>query len=165
MAHHADRDHSYAGMNDSTCLFSHLRLASPDGFTETSPGPDIDLYTRLACPFLSFHSPSTLLLAVLPAHQARPSVPLLPTYFRPYFLRLSELWSRSLVPTTPFSTSTGSLGVGGTSSCLPRLRDSRPCDSLTDLGNSDRLGVRAVTTRRADLRMLSRTFHSLFFAM
>lgn len=68
----------------------------------------------------------------------------------------------------PFSRSSGlSLGVGGISSTLVRpLLDrlgARP--SLTELGNSERRGVRAVTTLRADLRIVSRTFHSLFLAM
>ncbi len=36
--------------------------------------------------------------------------------------------------------------------------------SFADLGNSLRRGVKAVTTLRADLRIVSRTFHSLFLA-
>lgn len=63
----------------------------------------------------------------------------------------------------PFSGSSGRIrGVGGTSSSL--TRPARPLDSLTDLGNSVRRGVNAVTTFLADLRIVSRTFHSLFFA-
>ena len=48
-----------------------------------------------------------------------------------------------------------------------RIRAREPLalpDSLTDLGNSLRRGVRAVTTFLADLRMDSRIFHSLFLA-
>jgi hypothetical protein len=40
-----------------------------------------------------------------------------------------------------------------------------PVDSLTDLGNSDRRGVRTVTTFLADRRIVSRTVHSRFLAM
>lgn len=58
-------------------------------------------------------------------------------------------------------------GVGGTSSILTRplcwdLVDRK--DPLTDLGNSLRRGVKAVTTLFADFRMVSLTFHSFFFA-
>lgn len=61
----------------------------------------------------------------------------------------------------PFSRSSGlRRGVGGTSSSLTRPDR----DSLADFGNSERRGVKAVTTLLADLRMVSRTFHSLFFA-
>lgn len=65
-------------------------------------------------------------------------------------------------PPRPFSRSLGRRGVGGTSS----IRTPRPprVPFLTDLGNSERRGVRAVTTRRADFRMFSRTFHSRFLA-
>ncbi|MBE3049777.1 hypothetical protein IMZ48_46230 [Candidatus Bathyarchaeota archaeon] len=35
---------------------------------------------------------------------------------------------------------------------------------MSSRGNSDRRGVSAVTTLRADLRMFSRTFHSRFLA-
>lgn len=62
---------------------------------------------------------------------------------------------------SPFSRSSGrSRGVGGTS--LSRDRPLR--DSLTDDGNSDRRGVRAVTTLRADFLRASFTFHSRFLA-
>lgn len=63
----------------------------------------------------------------------------------------------------PFSRSRYSgliLGVGGTSSNLPR-----PPPSLTDFGNSDRLGVRTVTTFLADRRSVSLIVHSRFLAM
>ena len=66
---------------------------------------------------------------------------------------------------SPFSRSSGlNFGVGGTSSTLARRFDRGP-PSLSSLGNSVRRGVRAVTTFLADLRMFSRTFHSLFLAM
>lgn len=77
---------------------------------------------------------------------------------------------KSLFPFTfaacPFSRSSGfSRGVGGTSSSiLARPALPRPGPSFTEFGNSLRRGVNAVTTLRADLRMVSRIFHSLFFA-
>lgn len=59
-------------------------------------------------------------------------------------------------------------GVGGTSSKSFLLRPFRLLlplpPSLTDLGNSLRRGVRAVTTFLADLRIVSRTVHSRFLA-
>jgi hypothetical protein len=65
----------------------------------------------------------------------------------------------------PFSKSEGLMrGVGGTSSSL-FIRPPRPTESLTDLGNSDRRGVKAVTTFLADLRSVSLIVHSLFLAM
>lgn len=64
----------------------------------------------------------------------------------------------------PFSKSDGLMrGVGGTSSSL-FIRPPRLTESFTDFGNSDRLGVRAVTTFLADLRSVSLIVHSLFLA-
>jgi hypothetical protein len=64
----------------------------------------------------------------------------------------------------PFSRSSGRMrGVGGTSSKAAFWRD-LDCGSgsLSSLGNSDRRGVRAATTLRADLRRFSRILHSFF---
>lgn len=66
----------------------------------------------------------------------------------------------------PFSRSSGlNRGVGGTSSSI-LARPPRPLTGppFTELGNSVLRGVSAVTTFRADFRMVSRIFHSRFFA-
>lgn len=66
----------------------------------------------------------------------------------------------------PFSKSSGrSLGVGGTSSSLVRPRRLERVEPLTERGNSDRLGVRAVATLFVDLLMVSLMVHSRFLAM
>jgi len=80
-------------------------------------------------------------------------------YFRANLKRFLSLFPR------PFSRSSGRRGVGGTSSKRILAREpSARLDSLTDLGNSLRRGVSAVTTFFADFRMDSRIFHSLFLA-
>lgn len=79
------------------------------------------------------------------------------------------MWNNPLKFTfdaSPFSRSSGlSRGVGGTSSTLARLLRDFNWPSLTELGNSERRGVRAVTTFFADFRTVSLSFHSLVFAM
>lgn len=66
----------------------------------------------------------------------------------------------------PFSKSSGrSRGVGGTSSSLVRPRRLERVEPLTERGNSDRLGVRAVATFFVDLLMVSLMVHSRFLAM
>jgi hypothetical protein len=86
----------------------------------------------------------------------------------PYLAQLCLLlWASALA--NPFSISSGrSRGVGGTSSAIlarNRRDDDEPPKFLTESGNSVLLGVRAVTTLRADLLMVSLTVHSRFFAM
>lgn len=87
-----------------------------------------------------------------------------------YLLPLRPGWMPLTSTFNPFSRSSGlSFGVGGTSSGLARppfreREDEGDDASLTDLGNSDRRGVSAVTALRADRRIVSRTFHSRFFA-
>jgi hypothetical protein len=72
--------------------------------------------------------------------------------------------SNVFVFTLPFSRSTPLIfGVGGTSSILDIFLELLlPCFTL--LGNSDRRGVRAVTTLLADLLIVARTSQDLFFA-
>lgn len=67
----------------------------------------------------------------------------------------------------PFSISSWrSLGVGGTSSAsLERPRRDDPLEFLNESGNSVLRGVRAATTLRLDLLIVSRTVHSRFLAI
>lgn len=85
------------------------------------------------------------------------------TYFPPE-LRPTALLS---LRARPFSRSSGrSRGVGGMSSLsfVRPLRLER-VEPLTERGNSDRLGVRAVATFFVDLRIVSLMVHSRFLAM
>jgi hypothetical protein len=87
-----------------------------------------------------------------------------PNFFAHFDCFGGSLISKELIlELIPFSTSmlTLCLGVLGTSSILVKPLPDLLC---TSLGKLDLLGVKAVATLLADLRMVARTSHDRFFA-